>query len=230
MPSYFGAYGQGPLPAPAGAVALNVPNDPLEFARFATMNTQNPEDIYQPIYDRVNYAAAGAFELIFFSNPVGASQTLIRAGVAASVIKTRRDTNLENQGVFPAKAFQVWGISFTIVPLQNVPTAAATDNIPDDYSILVDGGYFQFTLVDRPFLYLPLSLVDWHYFGGAAATTLNATTLMSPLKSDVFPIEPKLTVAPNQNFSARMQFDGSPAVTQSCDLVVCLHAFMRRPS
>src|SRR5258708_9660437 len=140
-------------------MAIARPRDPMQLAQFRTQMREQPEDIYQPFYDRVNYAAAGQQVVAFFSSPVGAQVTLIRAGVAAVVNKTRRDTNLEQQGVIPTKALQVHGFTVTFIPLQQAVAVAATAGIPDDVQRLMYGGYLELRLVDKPYTYLPLVLI-----------------------------------------------------------------------
>lgn len=76
-------------------------NDPLKAQGFRTQRAELPEDLWQPLYDRVNYTAAGTSQLSFFSTVLGQSATLIRAGSASAVSKTKRDTNMENANVVP---------------------------------------------------------------------------------------------------------------------------------
>lgn len=79
--------------------------DPLAAQGFRTQRAEFPEDLWQPLYDRANYAAAGQSSLSFFSVPRGQSATLITLATAAAKIKTYRDTNMENSNVVPTKMF-----------------------------------------------------------------------------------------------------------------------------
>src|SRR5574341_25959 len=212
------------------------PRDPARFSQYPTQMREQPEDLWQPVYDRVNYPAAGIGELAFFSVPLGGQATLIRAGAAAAVNKTRRDTNLEQQGVIPTKAFQVHGFSLTIVPVQQAVGVAATAGIVDDVQRILYGGFLEFRLVDKPYLYLPLHKIpSTGAIRGAAATTAAATTIVSApgggpgAPRDIYWIGVPLTIDPYQNFSARMQFDGVVAVGQTYDLQLFLEGYMRRP-
>src|SRR5260370_34835221 len=217
-------------------MAVARPRDPMSLAQFRTQMREQPEDIYQPFYDRVNYPAAGVSPLAFFSVPVGGSATLIRAGVAAAVNKTRRDTNLEQQGVVPTKALQVHGFSMSIIPLQQAPTAAATINIADDVQRIIYGSYLELRLVDKPYLYLPSVLIpSTGVLRGMAATTANASTLISAPGSgsgnprDAWWTGVPLTIDPYQNFSPPLTFDGTVAASQTYDIQLFAHCYVRRP-
>lgn len=221
-----------------GAVVVTPrpPADPANFAKFRTQMREQPEDIWQPVYDRVNYPAAGSGELAFFSVPLGGSATLIRAGAAATVNKTRRDTNLEQQGVIPTKAFQVHGFSLTLIPLQQAIAGAATPSIHDDMTRILAGGFLEFRIVDKPYIYLPLHKIPaTGTLRGSIATTATGTTMAGAGGSgtgaprDIYWIGVPLTLDPYQNFSARVQFDGTVALVQTFDLQLFLEGYMRRP-
>lgn len=212
------------------------PADPGEFARFRTQMREQPEDLSQYLYDRVNYPAGGANELSFFSVPLGGSATLIRAGVAAAVNKTRRDTNLEQAGVLPTKAFRIEGFGLHYVPLQQAIAAAATPSIPDDVQRMVNGGYLELRLVDKPYLYAPLPIIaDPGVLRAMVATTATATTIVAgagpgtgALRDGLWFRVP-LTVDPYQNFSVTLRWDGVVVVTQTFDLLLFMFGLMRRP-
>jgi len=211
--------------------------DPGNFAGFRTQMRESPEDIWQPVYDRVNYPAAGSAELTFFSTPVGGTATLIRAGVAAAVQKTRRDTNLEQQGVIPSKAFQVHGFSLTLIPLQQAVAVAGTQSILDDMQRLLFGGFLEFRLVDKPYLYLPLhKLPSTAIFNGSFAGAFTAGNVAASgggvgtgSPRDIYWLTVPLTIDPYQGFSLRFQFDGVVALVQTFDLQIFLEGLMRRP-
>ena len=73
---------------------MNGVTDPLRAQGYRTQRAESPEDLWQPLYDRVNYPQAGATQLAFFSVPQGQAATLI-TGVAAAAAKVKdfRDTN-----------------------------------------------------------------------------------------------------------------------------------------
>lgn len=221
-------------------MAPQAPTDPGQFAKYRTQMRESPEDIWQPVYDRKNYPAAGTFELIYFSIPVGGSDTLIRAGAAAAVTKTRRDTNLEQQGVIPTKAFKIHGFSLCFIPVQQIASAtgfAATPSILDDMMRLMYGGYMEFRIVDKPYLYLPLHKIPGTgTFRGAAFSSGTAPTVGisgggpgTGAPRDIYWIGIPLVLDPYQNFSMRLQFDGSPALNQTFDIQVFMEGYLRRP-
>jgi hypothetical protein len=217
-------------------MAVARPRDPMALAQFRTMMREQPEDLYQPFYDRVNYPAAGAGQLSFFSVPIGGQATLIRAGAAAAFNKTRRDTNLEQQGVVPTKALQVHGFSMSFIPVQQAVAVAATAGIPDDVQRMIYGSYLELRLVDKPYLYLPTILIpSTGVLRGMAATTAAATTMVSAPGSgsgnprDAWWTGVPLTIDPYQNFSATLTFDGVVAVGQTYDIYLFAHCYVRRP-
>src|SRR5713101_8413438 len=205
------------IPMPGGR------SDPANMAAFRTQMRENPEDLWQPQYDRVNYPAAGTGELAFFSTPLGGSATLIRASVAAAVTKTRRDTNLEQQGVIPTKAFQVHGFSMTLIPLQQAVAVAGTQSILDDIQRILFGGFMEFFLIDKPYVVIPLhKLPATGIINGTAAGAFTAGNVAvgaggagtgSP--RDIYWLGVPLTIDPYQSFRVRFQFDGVVALVQT---------------
>ena len=138
-----------------------MPNDPMKSQEYRTQRSELPEDLWQPLYDRSNYAAAGTNQVAFFAIPKGQSATLLSTytaatatWVAASKSKTYRDTNIENSNVVPTKLFKTVGISWGIFhSVINAALALA------DREALRGGGYLQFRIVDKDIIFLPLSLI-----------------------------------------------------------------------
>ena len=134
--------------------------DPMDTQAFRTQRSELPEDLWQPLYDRVNYAVGGANQLSFFAVPKGQSATLLstfatpQTWTAASKSKTYRDTNLENANVVPTKLFKVVGISWGM--FHSVINNAT---LSTDREVLRQGGYLQFRIVDKDIIFLPLSLI-----------------------------------------------------------------------
>ena len=219
-------------------VPRGMPRDPAQFARYRTQMRERPEDIWQCLYDRVQYPAAGvAGDLSFFATPLGGTASLIQAGVVvAAKSKSFRDTNLPNQGVLPAKAFQIHGFSLHYIPLQQAVAAALTPTIVDDVARLVNGGFIEVRLIDKPYIVLPLNRVpDPGSLRGTLATTATATTMVSAAgpgtgsPRDIYWITPPLTLDPYQNFFVRASWDGAPLINQANDLQLFLEGFTRRP-
>ena len=210
--------------------------DPGQFAQFRTMQREMPEDLWQPIWDTVNYPAGGAASLSFFTVPVGQAATLLRfgatAGLAASASrsKTRLDTNLENAGVLPTKAFKLYGVSVNYVPLRvdgTNPTFAAIDKMT-----LALAGYLELRILDKPYLQIPTRAVPeasgLSY--GPSATSIGAGVIGSGNPRDIFWLAVPLVFEPYQTFTMSITYDGSPAVNQGTDVCVILWGLQRRPS
>lgn len=210
--------------------------DPINAQRYATQRPYSPEDLAQPLYDRINYPAAGATELRCFTQPLGSVVTLNQAGVAlATKTKSYRDTNMDNAGVVPTKRYTFTGLSINYVPLQQTYTAANTAAIGDDILRLMNGGYIEFRIVDKPLLYVPLNLIPSSNPINSISTTVNASTTMgtgalAAIPFPMFKFAIPITLNPYENFSFIIRFDGTVTITQSTDIQVVLHAFMRRPS
>lgn len=179
----------------------------------------------------MNYAAAGASQLSFFTIPIGQSATMIRAGVAASVTKTRRDTNLEQAGHIPSKAFKIHGFSLNYIPLQQAVAGAATDDIVDDIHRLAYGGYMEFKILDKTYLYLPLDQIPGSSYRGATTATNNVGGggFGTGSPRDIYVLGIPLTLDPFQSFSITMYWDGTVALTQTFDLRLNVLGYLRRP-
>ena len=210
--------------------------DPMKSQQYRTQRSELPEDLWQPLYDRSNYAVGGANQLAFFGIPKGQNATLLSTfaapatWTAAAKSKTYRDTNIENSNVVPTKLFKTVGISWGMFHsiLNNATNAA-------DREVLRTGGYLQFRIVDKDIIFLPLSLIPEVNPFTSISTTANATTINGiaggggqnvPMYK--FPIP--ITLNPYENFTTRMVFDNSPAVTATLDVQIVLHAYMRRPT
>ena len=203
--------------------------DPLAAQGYRTQRAELPEDLWQPMYDRANYPAAGTSEIGFFATPRGQSATLITAGSAASKVKSYRDTNNENANVVPTKMFKIVGMSIGFV---HSSYTAATN--ADDRAKVRDGSYFQFRIVDKDILFLPTIFIPEVNPIMAASTTVTATTISSAVSGGggaslyKFPIP--ITINPYENFSISLKVDGTVSVTNTLDVYVVLHAYMRRPT
>jgi len=203
--------------------------DPLAAQGYRTQRAELPEDLWQPIYDRANYAAAGTSEISFFATPRGQSATLITAGTAAAKVKSYRDTNNENANVIPTKMYKIIGMSIGFVHSDNTLSTNATDR-----ALVRDGSHFQFRIVDKDILFLPTIFIPEVNPIMAASTTVAAATINSAVSGGgaasmyKFPIP--ITINPYENFSLAMKIDGTVAITSTLDIYVVLHAYMRRPT
>lgn len=148
--------------------------DPMKSQEYRTQRSELPEDLWQPLYDRANYAAAGTNQVAFFGVPKGQSATLLSTFVAATATwtaaaksKTYRDTNIENSNVVPTKLFKTVGISWG---MYHSVINAALNSV--DREAVRGGGYLQFRIVDKDIIFLPLGLIP--ELNPIAATTQNA--------------------------------------------------------
>lgn len=226
----FYRYGAGQATVPT-----NPMDDPMQAKRFAVTNANNPEDLGQPLYDRANYAAAGATQIAFFATQLGQAATLISVGATGSKTKTLRDTNMQNSGVVPTKLFQFVGVSVNFIPLQQATTVAGTTSIADDIMRLKAGGYLVFTIIDKPIFQCPLIAIPEGNPFVAVSTTQNAVTTFAtgaqgnaiiPMWKFAIPI----TLQPFEQFSLTLNWDGTVTTVQTFDILVMLHGFMRRPT
>ena len=207
--------------------------DPMKSQDYRTQRSELPEDLWQPLYDRANYAVGGANQVAFFGVPKGQNATLLSTftaatgtWVAASKSKTYRDTNIENSNVVPTKLFKTVGISWGM--FHSVINSATN---PTDREVVRQGGFLQFRIVDKDIIFLPLSLIP--EVNPLVATTVNAANGYAggggqnvPMYK--FPIP--ITLNPYENFLVLMQFDNSPAINTTMDIQCVLHAYMRRPT
>lgn len=134
--------------------------DPMKSQEYRTQRSELPEDLWQPLYDRVNYAVGGANQASFYAVPKGQTATLLstfatpQTWTAAAKGKTYRDTNIENSNVVPTKLFKTVGISWGMFHSVINSATNATDR-----EVIRQGGYLQFRIVDKDIIFLPLSLI-----------------------------------------------------------------------
>jgi len=209
--------------------------DPMQAATYTVTNPQRPEDLAQPLYDRVQYPVAGTNQLSFFSTQLGQPANLIQAGVTLSKVKTLRDTNLNTSGVVPTKLYQFIGLSIVYIPLQTARTSDSTVSIGDDIMRLKNGGWMNFTIIDKPILQMPLPLIPEANPMLAISSSRNNSvgiatgqTGASPFPMYKFGIP--ITLNPFESFTIALNWDGAPVINQEVDILVVLHAFMRRPT
>jgi hypothetical protein len=200
--------------------------DPLKAQPFRTQRAELPEDLWQPLYDRVQYPLAGINALSFFSVARGQQANLIVGGAIVLKTKTYRDTNMENSNVVPTKMFKFVGISLGFVHL----TEGAVTN-PVDRDRLRSGAFLQFRIVDKDILFLPLVAlpeVNPYIIAGAAATVGAAGGGGQNVPMYRLPIP--ITLNPYENFNVTISIDGVVALTGDVDVYVMLQGYMRRPT
>lgn len=208
--------------------------DPLKAQAYKTQRADLPEDLWQPLYDRVNYPNAGVTLLSFFSTPRGGLATLI-TGIAAAAAKAKdyRDTNIDNAGVIPTKLFKFIGISIAFIDqIPGTVTAAA------DHDRVRNNAYFHFRIVDKDILFLPLVCIPEVNPLTVASTTANNTTILGAAggggqNTAMYKLPVPVTLNPYENFNVEIVLSAAVALAtaaNSMDMYVILHGFMRRPT
>lgn len=204
--------------------------DPMGAQAYRTQRAEAPEDLWQPLYDRVNIATTVPSALGFFATPKGQSATLITMATAGTKVKTYRDTNIENANVVPTKMYKIVGVSVGYVHSDPDGVANAQDR-----SYIRNGGYLQFRIVDKDILFLPLIFVPETNPIISASSTVNATTINAEAGGGGqnvpmyrFPVP--VTLNPYENFSSQINFDGTITIGATMDMYLILHAYMRRPT
>lgn len=212
-----------------------ISNDPLRAQAYRTQRPESPEDLWQPLYDRVNIKTAVPSQLSFFSSPRGQTVNLImgNAGtVAVSKTKSFRDTNMENSNVIPTKLFKFTGVSIAYV---HASRSAVTN--AEDRDLIRDGAEFHIRIIDKDILHIPLMSIPELNPIISGATTATATTILSSagggganIPMYKFPIP--ITLEPFQNFNVNINFDVGTAITlaYTMDIYVVLQGYMRRPT
>ncbi len=205
--------------------------DPLQLGRFRTQRAENPEDYGQPLYDRVNYPAAGSASIVMFSQPKGSLATLIvNATGTANTPKSARDTNMDTASVVPMKAYLVSGISLAYIHL----TEGVVTN-PNDRDKLRGNGWLQFKVGDKEILVAPMVLIPEVNPIMIAATTANNVSIDGQAAGGYglpyYKFAVPIALMPNQNFSVTLNWPGAACtITNTIDIYCFLHAAMRRPS
>lgn len=205
--------------------------DPMRAQQYRTQRAEMPEDLWQPLYDRVNYPAAGTSALGFFSSSRGQSVTLlstVTAGVwtAAAKVKSFRDTNIENSNVVPTKMFKIVGCSIGFLSANQNAT-----NVTRDREIIRGGSYMQFRIVDKDIIFLPtITIPEMNPVVSTTANSANGTAGGGGQNVPMYKFPVPITINPYENFTVQLNLDNSPPIDQTMDIYLMLHAYMRRPT
>ncbi len=209
----------------------NIVRDPLKAQGFRTQRAELPEDLWQPLYDRVHYAIAGSNQLSFFSIPQGQAATIIRNGSAtAGTVKGYLETNMQNANVVPTKLFKFVGITLAFVH----GTEGLTTNTADRDKART-GGYLQFRIVDKDILFLPIIALPEANPFVAAATTANNATIAGQAGGGgygvpMYKLPIPITLNPYENFTVTLNWPTLTTITTVMDIYVILQGYMRRPT
>lgn len=200
----------------------------------AVLRAGDREIFRQPLYDRKNLVASATTlpaSVSFFTKPSGDSDTLIRYQTAASVTKTKRDTNLPSNGQDPGRDYTLVGIGCSLIPLKRTASDTNAQNITSDKYVIKENGYLIFKIVDKEILTLPLTLLPEVNPEGGASTTVTSSTAYgnSPAALPMWPFGDRIMLPRGQNFNVSVYFD-SGTMQQAFDMAIYLFADMRRPT
>lgn len=198
---------------------------PLPDQRFAVLSRMMSEFFGQPLYDTVNYPAAGATVLTFFATPRGQAAVLATAagGVpAVGTIKTYRDTNMDTAGFVPDKRWIFYGMNWKIRRQGNLVTDQP------DRELIQNNGWFDFQIGDKHVLYLPC--LDVPLFNPIINTTWAGTNIVSiGSASAIYMFSDPMVINPGQRITVTLNYPGLVVITTTTDIQLTLHGSMQRP-
>lgn len=203
---------------------------------FATLRA-GEESLRYSLYHFLQPAAGALPTMTYFQNPV-AGQDQFGAAV------TQEDSNMDVGGQLSApNRFLIDRICVPVEPATTEATpvsdAALTATIPDDIYQVVKRGYFEFTLLSKPYLRLaPLGLLPagfglWAALAGA--TTVAATSITNAVASNGFPSDALgykavLPLETQTTFRAVISFPKATLTTANALRIgVVLHGTLFRP-
>ncbi|MDA8156251.1 MAG: hypothetical protein M0Z52_07345 [Actinomycetota bacterium] len=109
------------------------------------------EIIFQPIYDRVQYPAAGTTAISFFAKQLGASDTLNTSGTSGTRQKNLRDTNLQQPNQLSDQAFLCMGWQIGYLPLSTGIAATSMLNYQDDMAKIAGGSSLTVKFINKEY-------------------------------------------------------------------------------
>jgi len=201
------------------------PNRPPSIAALKNYNVNRAgqvEVIWQPTYERQAYLAAGATQLTFFQNTVGA----VAGGLS--------NTNMRAAGQFPRpQEFLITGIqvTFDVGAAVAQAAAAAATNWQDAFDVM-NSGNLELFIGSKSYLNdAPLGVFPQQY-GITGDASTGATTAMDYARpaGKYYSITP-VKVPANQNFNVTLNWpEGAVTVTTEGVIGVRLDGFLYRLS
>jgi hypothetical protein len=202
---------------------------PVPNRQYSVLNPNVTEFFGQPLYDTVNYAAAGQAAMNFFAIPRGQAAVLTTAvggAPAAGTIKSYRDTNLDIAGFTPDKRYEFIGMNFAFRRVvAGVVDSLVTDEI--DRKLIIGNTWWHFRIGDKDILYLPTIFAPC--VNNPVATTWGAT------RADnigggamIYMFTTPLTINPGERISVILESPGNIAITTTLDMTLMLHGTMQR--
>ncbi len=198
---------------------------PMPNRRFSALNPNITEYFAQPLYDTVNWLAAGQNIANFFAVPRGQGAFLIPAvGIGAAisgVIKTYRDTNMDVAGFTPDKRWEIVGMNWYI--------RKAADLITDeqDRKWLSQNTWFNFRIGDKNILYLPAMLVPMVNFTASITWGAQAAHAMGG-NAPLYMFTTPLVINPGERIGVSLEAGAAVAITIASDITLVLHGTMQR--
>lgn len=197
---------------------------PIPNAAYRVLNRGMSEFFGQPLYDTVNYAAAGQAMMNFFAIPRGQAAVLTTAvggAPAAGTIKTYRDTNLDVAGFTPDKRWQFDGMNFAFRRI----TDLVTDEL--DRNLIVGNTWWHFRIGDKDVLYIPtvfIPCVNYTHSITWGATSGHAIGA----NAQIYMFTTPLVIDAGERIQLTLEAPGNIAVTTTVDITVMLHGTMQR--
>jgi hypothetical protein len=197
---------------------------PMPQRQYSVLNPNVTEFFGQPLYDTVNYAAAGQAVMNFFALPRGQAAVLTTAvggAPAAGTIKTYRDTNLDVAGFTPDKRWEFVGMNFAFRRI----TDLVTDEM--DRKMIVGNTWWHFRIGDKDVLYIPTVFVPCVNF--TQAITWGATSSYAAGgNAPIYMFTTPLVVNPGERISITLEAPGLVPVTTTVDISIMIHGTMQR--
>lgn len=192
---------------------------------------QQANKFRQPVYDRLNLSTSLTGEYPFFTQPIGSNVTLIRYETAGTNQKTKRDTNLQNQGADNAREYSVFGMAMALIPTaRTVLATAATRGIRRDKDNIKEGGWVQFKIVDTTVFEAPLLLIpEVNAEGGVSTTGNDATAFTTVQQGPMWNFGEGHLIPRGTTFSVICKWDGTITLAQSFDMMIFLYANVVKP-
>ncbi len=199
---------------------------PIPNRRYNVLNPNITEFFGQPLYDTVNYAAAGQAIMNFFAIPRGQAAvltTVVGGAPAAGTIKSYRDTNLDVAGFTPDKRWEFVGM--------NMAFRRITDLVTDemDRKLIVGNTWWHFRIGDKDVLYIPTVFVP-------CVNSIQSTTWGAVAGNQIgggakiFMFTTPLVINPGERIAVTLESPGNVAITTTLDITVMLHGTMQRAS
>jgi hypothetical protein len=197
---------------------------PLPDPRYGVLSRAVSEYFGQPLYDTVNYAAAGQVTITFFAIPRGQAAVLATpagGAPAAGTIKTYRDTNMDTANFVPDKRWVFNGMSWKIRRQGNLVTDQA------DRELIQNNGWFDFQIGDKHVLYIPA--LDVPIFNPIINTTWGGTNITSiGGYFGIYQFADPMVIDPGNRISVTLNYPALVVIITSTDIQLTLHGSMQR--